>query len=125
MIFSLVCIFNLPFVLYYLLAVFQPANIVIVATALVVEYLCYGFGFVGLTLFMMQQVAAGPHPMAHYSFASGIMNLGFMLPGMISGWTCNLLGFENFFLLALFMSVPAFILVLKLPFNKTSTQNAN
>ena len=124
-IFSLVCIFNLPFVLYYLLAVFQPANIVIVATALVVEYLCYGFGFVGLTLFMMQQVAAGPHPMAHYSFASGIMNLGFMLPGMISGWTCNLLGFENFFLLALFMSVPAFILVLKLPFNKTSTQNAN
>ncbi len=53
---------------------------------IVVEYFGYGFGFVGLTLFMMQQVAPGRHQMAHYAFASGIMNLSVMLTGMPLGF---------------------------------------
>lgn len=116
----LVSIFNIPFVIYYLLAYFRPESLMIVAAALVTEYFCYGFGFVGLTLFMMQQVAAGRHPMAHYAFASGIMNLGFMLPGMASGYICHTLGYESFFLLALAMSLPAFIIAAKIPFTHTT-----
>lgn len=116
----LVSIFNIPFVIYYLLAYFRPESLMIVAAALVTEYFCYGFGFVGLTLFMMQQVAAGRHPMAHYAFASGIMNLGFMLPGMASGYICRTLGYESFFLLALAMSLPAFIIAAKIPFTHTT-----
>lgn len=115
--FSLVCIFNIPFVIYYFLALFQDVQIWVIAAGLITEYLCYGFGFVGLTLFMMQQVAPGKHPMAHYAFATGIMNLGFMLPGMVSGWVFQHVGYENFFLLAVIMSVPAFILALKIPFS--------
>ena len=46
---------------------------------------------------MMQQVAAGPHQMAHYAFASGIMNLGVMLPGMMSGYVSDWLGYKLFF----------------------------
>ena len=45
---------------------------------------------------MMQQVAAGPHQMAHYAFASGIMNLGVMLPGMMSGYVSDWLGYNCF-----------------------------
>ena len=71
------------------------------------EYFGYGFGFVGLTLFMMQQVAAGPHQMAHYAFASGIMNLGVMLPGMMSGYVSDWLGYKLFFI---FVLVPAELL---------------
>ena len=80
------------------------------------EYFCYGFGFVGLTMFMMQQVAPGQHSMAHYAFASAIMNLGVMLPGMISGLVCQRLGYELFFLVALVMAVPAFFLAWFIPF---------
>ena len=58
----------------------------LIGSAIVLEYFGYGFGFVGLSLFMMQQVAPGKHQMAHYAFASGIMNLGVMLPGTISGF---------------------------------------
>ncbi len=123
--FSLVCIFNIPFVIYYLLAAFPPEHLWVVALGLVTEYLCYGFGFVGLTLFMMQQVAPGKHPMAHYTFASGIMNLGFMLPGMISGWIFKHVGFENFFLIAMLLSIPAFILSLKIPFAHKSKSTNN
>ena len=114
--FTLVCIFNVPFVIYFLFSVFQPQNLWVVGSGLVAEYFCYGFGFVGLTMFMMQQVAPGKHSMAHYAFASAIMNLGVMLPGMISGWICKQTGFELFFIIALVMSVPAFILAWIVPF---------
>lgn len=115
--FSLVCIFNIPFVIYYLFALFQPENIYLIASGLILEYFCYGFGFVGLTLFMMQQVAPGKHQMAHYAFASGIMNLGFMIPGMVSGWIYQHVGYEWFFMIALVVSIPSFILTLTVPFS--------
>lgn len=94
--FSLVAIFNVPFLIYFLFSALMPENLWVIGSGLVAEYLCYGFGFVGLTLFMMQQVAPGKHSMAHYAFASAIMNLGVMLPGMVSGWLCDLLGYEMF-----------------------------
>ena len=115
--FSLVCIFNIPFVIYFLFSAFQPQSMLVVGAGLVLEYFCYGFGFVGLTMFMMQQVAPGQHSMAHYAFASAIMNLGVMLPGMISGWVCEQLGYEMFFLVALVMAVPAFLLAWFIPFS--------
>ncbi len=117
--FLLVCVFNVPFVIYLLLSMFQPQNIVVIGGGLVLEYFCYGFGYVGLTMFMMQQVAPGRHSMAHYAFASAIMNLGVMIPGMISGWLCNKLGYEMFFTMALVMAVPAFILARIIPFTHT------
>ena len=64
-IFSLCCIFNLPFMVYALFAYFQPESGWIICSGIVFEYFGYGFGFVGLSLFMMQQVAPGKHQMAH------------------------------------------------------------
>lgn len=122
--FSLVCIFNIPFVVYFLLAHFQPECIWIIGSGLVAEYFCYGFGFVGLTLFMMQQVAPGKHSMAHYAFASGIMNLGFMIPGMISGKIYQLVGYEMFFIIALLMAIPSFLLTWFVPFSHPDKQEA-
>ncbi len=117
--FTLVSIFNIPFVIYFLFSMFQPQDIFVIGSGLVTEYFCYGFGFVGLTMFMMQQVAPGKHSMAHYAFASAIMNLGVMLPGMISGWICQITGYELFFIIALIMSVPAFLLAWFVPFTHT------
>ncbi len=65
--FSLCCAFNIPFLVYFLLALYQPSDLWIIGMAIVSEYLGYGFGFVGLMLFMMQQVAPGKHQMAHYA----------------------------------------------------------
>lgn len=114
--FSLCCIFNLPFVAYTLLAMYQPENGWLIGSAIVLEYFGYGFGFVGLTLFMMQQVAPGKHQMAHYAFASGIMNLGVMLPGSISGYVSDWLGYENFFVFTMFATIPALLITYFVPF---------
>lgn len=114
--FSLCCVFNLPFVAYTLLAIYQPSSLWLIGGGIVLEYFGYGFGFVGLTLFMMQQIAPGKHQMAHYAFASGIMNLGVMLPGMLSGYVSDMLGYQNFFIFVLFCTIPAFLITWFVPF---------
>lgn len=114
--FSLCCVFNLPFVAYTLLAIYQPESLVLIGGGIVLEYFGYGFGFVGLTLFMMQQIAPGKHQMAHYAFASGIMNLGVMLPGMLSGYVSDWLGYRHFFIFVLFCTIPAFLITWFVPF---------
>lgn len=114
--FTLCCIFNVPFAVYALLAMFQPSNMWLVGGGIVLEYFGYGFGFVGLTLFMMQQVAPGKHQMAHYAFASGIMNLSVMLTGAVSGYLSDWLGYGHFFLFVLVFTVPAFLMTWFVPF---------
>lgn len=114
--FTLCCIFNLPFAVYPLLAIYQPGDPLLIGTAIVFEYFGYGFGFVGLTLFMMQQVAPGKHQMAHYAFASGIMNLGVMVPGMMSGFLSDWLGYKDFFIYVLIVAIPAFVITWFIPF---------
>ena len=121
--FPLVCIFNVPFVVYALLAWFQPSSPVLICAAIVFEYFSYGFGFVGLTLFIMQQVAPGPHQMAHYAFASGIMNLSVMLTGMASGFLSDLMSYRIFFLAVMLATIPAFVITRLVPFTYDDKPN--
>lgn len=114
--FSLVCIFNLPFLVYTYFALAQPSSPWLIGGGIVFEYFGYGFGFVGLTLFMMQQVAPGEHQMAHYAFASGIMNLSVMLTGAASGFLSNWLGYRLFFIVVMFATIPAFLMTWFIPF---------
>ena len=62
--------------------------------------------------------------MAEYAFASGIMNQGVMIPGMLSGWVCEVLGewfnkpggYEPFFIFVLIATIPAFLITYFVPF---------
>ncbi|MDB4584452.1 MFS transporter [Draconibacterium sp.] len=112
----LVACFNVPFAVYAYLAFSQPESFYIIGTAVVFEYFGYGFGFVGLMLFMMQQVAPGKYKMAHYAFATGIMNLGFMIPSMISGYLSDLVGYKIFFIWVLIATIPAFLATYFVPY---------
>ena len=89
---------------------------ILIGSGIVLEYFGYGFGFVGLTLFMMQQVAPGPHQMAHYAFASGIMNLSVMMTGAVSGFLSDALGYKLFFIVVMIAVVPVFVMTKFLPF---------
>ena len=121
--FTLCCIFNIPFAVYALLAWLQPQSMWIVGGGIVLEYFGYGFGFVGLTLFMMQQVAPGRHQMAHYAFASGIMNLSVMLTGMASGFLSDLMSYRIFFLAVMLATIPAFVITRLVPFTYDDKPN--
>lgn len=120
--FYLCCAINLPFLIYLMLSIFQPSNILLIGSAVVCEYFGYGFGFVGLTLFMMQQVAPGEHKMAHYAFASGVMNLGYMFAGMISGVLSDWLGYQQFFVVVAIAMIPALVVSRIIPFKYPDKQ---
>ncbi|WP_317164309.1 MFS transporter [Sphingobacterium sp. SGG-5] len=115
----LCAIFNLPFAAYAFLAIAMPMDLYTIGAAIVTEYFGYGFGFVGLILFMMQNIAPGPYKMAHYAFGSGLMNLGFMIPSMISGLLSDYLGYKEFFIWVLIATIPAFVVTWLVPLRKS------
>ena len=118
--------FNVPFIAYTFLAIAQPVNINIIGLAVGVEYFGYGFGFVGLILFIMQNIAPGKYKMAHYAFGSGLTSLGFIIPSMISGFVSDYLGYKEFFIWVLVSTIPAFLITWLVPLNSeavSETQN--
>ena len=76
----------------------------------------------GLTLFMMQQIAPGKYKMAHYAFATGIMSLGMMIPSMLSGVISDWLGYKTFFIWVLFATIPSFLMTALVPFRETEPE---
>lgn len=118
----LCCFFNIPFAAYAFLAITLPTNIYVIGSAVALEYFGYGFGFVGLILFIMQNIAPGKYKMAHYAFASGLMNLGFMLPSMVSGFVSDFLGYREFFIWVLIATIPAFVVSWLVPLKKAEEE---
>jgi PAT family beta-lactamase induction signal transducer AmpG len=119
----LAIIFNIPDLVYAILAFTQPENLAIIAGLIVCEWLGYGFGFIGVILFMMQQIAPGKYKMAHYAIATAIMGLGFMLPSMISGYLSDWLGYKNFFLWVMIATLPSFFVAWRVPFKEIESDN--
>ena len=107
--------FNIPFLAYAYLAIYIPDNLMVIGISVAVEYFGYGFGCIGLILLIMQNMAPGKYKMAHYAFGSGLMNLGFMVPSMISGFVSDYLGYKDFFIWVLISTIPAFIITWLVP----------
>jgi PAT family beta-lactamase induction signal transducer AmpG len=106
----LIVAMNLPNLVFYYLSTFQPGSLGVIAAALSVEMFGYGFGLVGVTLFIMQVVARGRYQAAHYALGTGFMQLGFVLFKVVSGDIQQALGYRHFFLWVLLAAVPALLL---------------
>jgi PAT family beta-lactamase induction signal transducer AmpG len=105
---------NLPNAVYILLAVFRPESFVLINIAVGVEQLGYGFGFTAYTLYMIY-VSRGEHSTAHFAICTGFMALGMMLPGLVSGWLQEMLGYALFFVWVLLATIPSFVAVALIP----------
>jgi PAT family beta-lactamase induction signal transducer AmpG len=116
--------FNIPFAVYTVLAILQPTSFVAISALVVFEYFGYGFGFVGLILFMMQQIAPGKYKMAHYAFATSLMQFGFLIPSMISGFVSDFLGYKDFFIWVMIATIPSFLITWFVPFRETQADGA-
>jgi PAT family beta-lactamase induction signal transducer AmpG len=116
--------FNIPFVVYTFLAVYQPTDFYTITVLVVFEYFGYGFGFVGLILYMMQQIAPGKYKMAHYAFATSLMQFGFLIPSMISGFVSDFLGYKHFFIWVMVATIPSFLVAWLVPFRDTKSEEA-
>ncbi|MDB5907847.1 MAG: transporter [Massilia sp.] len=108
---------NLPNLVFYFLSTALPTNLTVIGAALSAEMFGYGFGFVGLILYMMQVVAPGKYQTAHYAFSTGIMQLGFVLFKYISGDIQVSLGYQHFFVWVLLSAIPVAVLSQFIPMN--------
>jgi len=119
--------FNLPFASYAYLAVTQTESLWLIGSAVSIEHFGYGFGFIGIIIFIMQQIAPGKYQMAHYAFGSSLTYLGYTIASMVSGLVSDYLGYKDFFIWVLVATIPAFVitwLVPLKPYEAPTTANA-
>lgn len=101
---------NIPNALYALLAITKSTNIVAVVGTVVMEQFGYGFGFAAFLIYLIY-IAEGISKTSHYAIATGFMALGMMLPGMISGYVQEWLGYDGFFVWVVVAALPSLFLL--------------
>ena len=102
-----VCAITLPDIVYVYLSYVQPDNLWLISSCLFIEQFGYGLGFTALTLYMLYY-SQGEFKTSHYAICTGLTYLGLMLPGMVSGWIKDLVGYRDFFIIVMFLCVITF-----------------
>lgn len=100
---------NLPNTVYIFLSYTMPDSFTVISSCVAVEQFGYGFGFTAYMMYMIL-MSEGEHKTAHFAITTGFMALGMMLPGMISGWVEDIIGYRHFFIWVMIATVPAFLI---------------
>ena len=108
---------SLPNLVYLYMAYAMPENVFLVNACVAVEQFGYGFGFTAYTMYLIL-FSEGEYKTSHYAICTGFMALGMMLPGMISGWIQEMIGYRYFFIWVMICCVPLFLV---LPFLKVKS----
>lgn len=108
---------NLPDLTYIYMAYQQPENLLVIQSLVAIEQFGYGFGFTAFMMYLIY-IAEGNFKTAHYAIATGFMAMGMMIPGMVSGWIQEQLGYQHFFIWVMIATLPAFYIISKLPLEK-------
>lgn len=87
---------TLPCITFVYLAVAQPTNLAIIATAISIEQFGYGFGFTAYMLYMMY-FSDGEFKTSHYAICTAFMAASMLIPGMFAGYIQEAIGYVNFF----------------------------
>ncbi len=106
----MVAAMNLPNLVYVFLSYIMPSSLWVVGASVAVEQFGYGFGFTAYMLYMIY-ISEGKHKTAHFAITTGFMALGMMIPGMISGWLQELIGYQHFFIWVMICTIPSFIVI--------------
>jgi PAT family beta-lactamase induction signal transducer AmpG len=115
---------HLPDAVFVYLAYTLPDNFWIINSCVAIEQFGYGFGFTAYMLYMIY-IARGRHQTAHYAICTGFMALGMMIPGMVSGWLQDIIGYQHFFFWVLLATIPGFIVVTLIPLDREFGKKTN
>ena len=99
---------TLPDIVYVYMSYAMPDNIFLISLFLCIEQFGYGLGFTALTLYMLY-FSMGQYKTSHYAICTGLSYLGLMLPGMVSGFLKDAVGYKTFFLLVMAFCIITFV----------------
>ena len=101
----------LPCAVYLYLAAAQPSALWTVYACVAFDQLGYGFGFTAYMLYMMH-FSEGEFKTSHYAICTAFMALSMMLPGLVSGYLEEALGYVGFFTMVMICCIATFFAVL-------------
>ncbi|MFM7364928.1 MAG: MFS transporter [Cuspidothrix sp.] len=104
---------NLPDIFYVYMAYAKPA-IKFVYPLVSLEQFGYGVGFTAFTVYLMY-VCKGENKTSHFAISTGLMALGLMIPGAISGQIQQSLGYPLFFVLVCLATIPGMLTIFFIP----------
>jgi len=118
-----VLLLNLPNAVFFWLAVHPPptgGSLVglhispIVAVSLVAEGVANSIALAP-SIYLLIVCAQGRHRASLFAFASGVMNLGWTLPGTVSGYLQHAMGYPALFLALTLLGLPVLLLIPRMP----------
>lgn len=107
---------NLPDIFYVYMAYAKP-SLSLIYPLVSLEQFGYGFGFTAFSVYLMY-ICQGEYKTSHFAISTGIMALGMMVPGLISGYIQANFGYPLFFVLVCLLTIPGMITLFFLPLNE-------
>lgn len=104
---------NLPHVFYIYLAYAQP-SVAWIYLLVAIEQFGYGLGTAAYSVYFMY-IADEHYKTSHFAISTGIMALGMMLPGLVSGYLQQFLGYQLFFVVVFLLTIPGMLTLLFIP----------
>ncbi len=112
-IWPMVLAMHIPDLFFVYMAYAQP-GIGLVYPLVALEQFGYGVGFTVFTVYLMYS-ANGRFKTSHYAISTGIMALGMMFPGFISGYIQQAVGYKIFFIVVCLMTIPGMLTIPFIP----------
>ncbi|QKQ78024.1 MFS transporter [Nostoc sp. TCL240-02] len=109
---------NLPDIFYVYMAYAKP-SLKLIYPLVSLEQFGYGFGFTAFSVYLMY-ICQGEYKTSHFAISTGIMALGMMLPGLVSGYLQKSFGYPLFFVLVCLFTIPGMIAIFFIPLKEES-----
>ncbi|MBN1996500.1 MFS transporter [candidate division KSB1 bacterium] len=106
-------ILKAPDIVYVYMAIAKP-SLTIVYPLVAIEQFGYGVGFTAYMVFLMT-IAKGAYKTSMFAISTGLMALGMMIPGLVSGYLQNILGYTGFFIVVMCLTVPGLLILFFIP----------
>jgi PAT family beta-lactamase induction signal transducer AmpG len=104
---------NLPDISYVYMAYVKP-SLPLIYVLVSLEQFGYGLGFTAFTVYLMY-ICQEKYKTSHYAISTGLMALGLMLPGAISGTIQQNIGYPSFFILVCLFTIPGMLTLFFIP----------
>ncbi|GAX40690.1 major facilitator transporter [Tolypothrix sp. NIES-4075] len=107
---------NLPDIFYVYMASAKP-SLALVYPLVSLEQFGYGLGFTAFSVYLMY-ICQSEYKTSHFAISTGIMALGLMLPGAISGYIQQQVGYLLSFIIVCLLTIPGMITLFFIPLNQ-------
>ena len=103
----MVCAITLPDIVYVYMSYTLPSSLLVINVCVFIEQFGYGFGFTAYMLYLIYY-SQGEHKTSHYALCTALMALSMMIPGLLSGYLQEAVGYRAFFIIVMLFCIVTF-----------------